>query len=323
MYVYLCVRVSECMCISMHTYHIIYLHVHTTTSLQHHHHHTPQHTHTHTTSTEASRRAFYKEFVKVVDAADVIIQVLDARDPLAFRCAEVERFIRGKDPNKRIVLLLNKIGVCGCFLAGMWCFDVLVFWSSNTSSPPPHTHTDLVPREVVTAWLKYFKEELPTVAFKCSTQQQATRLAQKRGKAAGRSKGGGGGGGSSGGGDVVEGGSGAVGAEQLLQLLKNYARNKNIKTAVTVGMCFCCGGGWGMCLCSVWCVDIFMCMHTYLALLSPLLYAYLSQVSSACPMWVRAPSSIHSNAPVSLQSAMHQVSHVPYNKSTWTSTSSF
>lgn len=62
-------------------------------------------------STDSSRRAFYKEFVKVVEAADVIIQVLDARDPLGFRCSEVERFVRAKDPNKRIILLLNKIGM--------------------------------------------------------------------------------------------------------------------------------------------------------------------------------------------------------------------
>lgn len=59
---------------------------------------------------ERSRRAFYKEFVRVVEAADVILEVLDARDPLAYRCTEVEQFIRSADPNKKIVLLLNKIG---------------------------------------------------------------------------------------------------------------------------------------------------------------------------------------------------------------------
>lgn len=36
--------------------------------------------------------------------------MLDARDPLAYRCPEVEHFIRTADPNKKIVLLLNKIG---------------------------------------------------------------------------------------------------------------------------------------------------------------------------------------------------------------------
>ena len=40
----------------------------------------------------------------------VILQVLDARDPLACRCPDVERYIRSTNPNKRIVLLLNKMG---------------------------------------------------------------------------------------------------------------------------------------------------------------------------------------------------------------------
>ncbi len=39
-----------------------------------------------------------------------------------------------------------------------------------------------MPREAGERWLKYFREELPTVAFKCSTQQQATNLGQKRGR---------------------------------------------------------------------------------------------------------------------------------------------
>ena len=46
----------------------------------------------------------------MVEAADVVLEVLDARDPLAYRCTEVEQFIRSADPNKKIVLLLNKIG---------------------------------------------------------------------------------------------------------------------------------------------------------------------------------------------------------------------
>lgn len=39
---------------------------------------------------------------------------------------------------------------------------------------------DLVPREVGEKWLKYFREELPTVAFKCSTQQQAEKLGRRK-----------------------------------------------------------------------------------------------------------------------------------------------
>ena len=141
---------------------------------------------------DSSRRAYYKEFVKVVEVSDVIIQVLDARDPLACRSPEVERFVRRANPDKRVVLLLNKI--------------------------------DLAPKENVQAWLKYFREEMPCVAFKCAT----------------------GGGGGGGGGDKLGarslptkgsyGGKDALGGETLLQLLKNYARNRNLKTAITVGI---------------------------------------------------------------------------------------
>lgn len=46
----------------------------------------------------------------MAEASDVIIEVLDARDPLGCRCSDVERFIRKLDPSKKVILLLNKIG---------------------------------------------------------------------------------------------------------------------------------------------------------------------------------------------------------------------
>jgi len=140
---------------------------------------------------DRSRRAFYKEFVKVVDAADVIIQVLDARDPLACRAPEVERFVRSRGADKRIVLLLNKV--------------------------------DLVPRAAAEAWLAYLRQELPTVAFKCATGAggaAARRAAPKSGVT---------------GADGAGGGE-CVGADMLVGLLKNYARSRGLKTAVTVGI---------------------------------------------------------------------------------------
>jgi len=79
-----------------------------------------------------------------------------------------------------------------------------------------------VPREVAEAWLAYLREELPTVAFKCSTQKQAARLGQRRLPAAAAA-------------ERALGGSECLGAETLLQLLKNYARSAGRKTAITVG----------------------------------------------------------------------------------------
>ena len=140
-------------------------------------------------ATDNGRRAFFKEFVKVVDASDVIIQVLDARDPLACRSPEVEQFVRRVNPDKRVVLLLNKI--------------------------------DLVPKENLKKWLKYFREEIPCVAFKCATSKKSN--GSKLGSGDLHS-------------DSGYVGNTSLGADTLLQLLKNYARNRKIKTAITVGV---------------------------------------------------------------------------------------
>lgn len=100
-----------------------------------------------------------------------------------------------------------------------------------------------MPKEVAERWLKYLREELPTVAFKCSTQKQATNLSHRSmplGRTAKKAKGEpraakGAAAAGAGGGIGDTGGSACLGAETLLQLLKNYARNANIKTAITVG----------------------------------------------------------------------------------------
>jgi nuclear GTP-binding protein len=46
----------------------------------------------------------------VLDQADVILQVLDARDPLAFRSSHLEELAAAK-PGRRTLLVLNKIGL--------------------------------------------------------------------------------------------------------------------------------------------------------------------------------------------------------------------
>ncbi|MCO5569575.1 hypothetical protein L7F22_023290 [Adiantum nelumboides] len=141
------------------------------------------------TTRDGSQRSFYRELLKVIEASDVIIEVLDARDPLGSRCKDVERLVMTAVPTKHLILLLNKI--------------------------------DLVPKEVAEKWLNYLREELPTVAFKCSTQQQRAHLGQKRSSKV-----------ANGGGSTSE----CLGAETLLQLLKNYSRNNKLKTAITVGV---------------------------------------------------------------------------------------
>ncbi|EFA84526.1 guanine nucleotide binding protein 3 [Heterostelium album PN500] len=138
-----------------------------------------------------SLKSFYREVKKVIEAADVILEVLDARDPMGCRCLEIERMILERYPNKKIVLILNKI--------------------------------DLVPKENVVMWLKYLRNYFPTLAFKCSTQQQKRNLGHSSVAPEVAST------------KLLD-GSECLGGESLLQLLKNYSRSLNIKTSVAVGI---------------------------------------------------------------------------------------
>lgn len=66
-----------------------------------------------------SERAFYKELVKVIEASDVILEVLDARDPLGTRCVDMEKMVIKSGAEKHLVLLLNKIGMYAFYTSHM------------------------------------------------------------------------------------------------------------------------------------------------------------------------------------------------------------
>lgn len=48
--------------------------------------------------------------LQVVEYSDVILEVLDARDPLGCRCFQMEEAVLRAEGNKKLVLVLNKIG---------------------------------------------------------------------------------------------------------------------------------------------------------------------------------------------------------------------
>ncbi|EHH60918.1 Guanine nucleotide-binding protein-like 3-like protein [Macaca fascicularis] len=140
---------------------------------------------------EATRKAYYKEFRKVVEYSDVILEVLDARDPLGCRCFQMEEAVLRAQGNKKLVLVLNKI--------------------------------DLVPKEVVEKWLDYLRNELPTVAFKASTQHQVKNLnrcsvpVDQASESLLKSK-------------------ACFGAENLMRVLGNYCRLGEVRTHIRVGV---------------------------------------------------------------------------------------
>merc|ERR1712232_1283824 len=83
---------------------------------------------------ENTRRRFYAELRKVVVSADIVIEVLDARDPASCRSMELEKEVLAA--GKKLVLLLNKI--------------------------------DLVPKHCVAAWKEHLQRSFPTVTFKAA-----------------------------------------------------------------------------------------------------------------------------------------------------------
>jgi nuclear GTP-binding protein len=87
---------------------------------------------------DSSRKAFDKIFKQVLEAADVILYVLDARDPEGTRSKEVERQIMSAaSGEKRLILVLNKI--------------------------------DLVPPNVLKGWLTHLRRYFPTIPLRAST----------------------------------------------------------------------------------------------------------------------------------------------------------
>ncbi|XP_059800650.1 guanine nucleotide-binding protein-like 3 isoform X2 [Hypanus sabinus] len=57
-----------------------------------------------------SRESLGGELNKVIDASDVVLEVVDARDPLGYRCPQVEQAILRSEGKKQLVLVINKIG---------------------------------------------------------------------------------------------------------------------------------------------------------------------------------------------------------------------
>ena len=87
---------------------------------------------------DSSRRAYDKIFKSALASADIVLYVLDARDPDATRSRDIERQITAADGGaKRLVLILNKI--------------------------------DLVPPSVLKGWLTYLRRWFPTLPLRAST----------------------------------------------------------------------------------------------------------------------------------------------------------
>lgn len=81
-------------------------------------------------------RRIWAELYKVLDSSDVVVHILDGRDPLGTECLNIKRYLK-EHPHKHLIYLLNKV--------------------------------DLIPTSVTARWLSYLSKETPTLAYHASS----------------------------------------------------------------------------------------------------------------------------------------------------------
>eukprot|EP01087_Luapelamoeba_hula_P019073 TRINITY_DN626_c0_g1_i1.p1 TRINITY_DN626_c0_g1~~TRINITY_DN626_c0_g1_i1.p1 ORF type:complete len:769 (-),score=191.50 TRINITY_DN626_c0_g1_i1:137-2443(-) len=65
-------------------------------------------------------KRIWGELFKVIDSSDVLIQVLDARDPMGTRCAHIEKTLKKNSPHKHLIFVLNKCDLIPVWATARW-----------------------------------------------------------------------------------------------------------------------------------------------------------------------------------------------------------
>lgn len=82
----------------------------------------------------------WRQLWRVVERSDLLVMVVDARDPLFYRCPDLEVYAREVDEHKRTMLLVNKADLLPLSVREKWATyfraqDILfVFWSAKAAS---------------------------------------------------------------------------------------------------------------------------------------------------------------------------------------------
>ncbi|GAA5975138.1 hypothetical protein JCM11641_004363 [Rhodosporidiobolus odoratus] len=66
-------------------------------------------------------KRIWGELYKVIDSSDVLLHVLDARDPIGTRCDSVEAYLAKEKRGKKVIYVLNKVDLVPGWVAARWC----------------------------------------------------------------------------------------------------------------------------------------------------------------------------------------------------------
>ncbi|XP_027704591.1 large subunit GTPase 1 homolog [Vombatus ursinus] len=79
---------------------------------------------------------FWRQLWRVIERSDVVVQIVDARNPLLFRCEDLERYVKEISGDKENVILINKADLLTEEQRGAWArfFEQenvkVIFWSA-------------------------------------------------------------------------------------------------------------------------------------------------------------------------------------------------
>ncbi|XP_022729095.1 LOW QUALITY PROTEIN: GTPase LSG1-2-like [Durio zibethinus] len=82
----------------------------------------------------------WRQLWRVLERSDLLVMVVDARDPLFYRCLDLEAYAREIDEHKRTLLLVNKADLLPVSIREKWAkffhFHkiLFVFWSAKAAS---------------------------------------------------------------------------------------------------------------------------------------------------------------------------------------------
>ncbi|KAL3309845.1 Nucleolar GTP-binding protein 2 [Cichlidogyrus casuarinus] len=65
-------------------------------------------------------KRIWNELFKVLDSSDVVLYVLDARDPMGTRSAYIENYLKTEKPHKHFIFVLNKVDLVPVWTTKQW-----------------------------------------------------------------------------------------------------------------------------------------------------------------------------------------------------------